>query len=290
MSSGTVDELHLYPIKSCGGVSVTSATVSDTGLAGDRQWQVSSGGKPVTQRQKSILATVRPQPIEGGLRLSAPEQPTIEVARPSAVESETKVLIGVPMAVADAGDDAAGWFATLLDDPDARLHALPPAAGVSIPSTIDVFGQRIAFGDLAPVLVANTASLDWLVERADEPFAIDRFRANIVVGSDTPFAEETWARFQVGPAELRYGMAWPRCAIPQVDQNSGERHKEPARVLAAHRKVTDASVLSDDLRRIVEGSAVFGVGCAIGPVGSEIAVGDAVTVTESQTPLLAPPS
>lgn len=286
----TVSALHLYPIKSCGGLAVETATVSATGLDGDRQWQVSSGGVPVTQRQKAVLATVRPEPIEGGLRLAAPGRPTIEVARPEAPDAETKVLIGVPVPVGDAGDEAAAWFAALLEDPDARLHALAPATGLRIPASIDVFDQPIAFGDLAPVLVTNTASLQWLVERADETFTMDRFRANIVIDTDDPFVEDTWARFSVGPAELRAGMAWPRCAIPQVDQESGERHKEPARVLAAHRKVQEAPDLPDGLRGVVEGSAIFGIGCAIGPEGTPISVGDALEVQTTLAPLLAPPS
>lgn len=289
MTTGTVTELNLFPIKSCGGVPVDEARVAATGFEGDRQWQVSSDGKPVTQRQKTVLATVRPEPIEGGLRLTAPGRHALEVARPTEADTETTALIGVPLPVADAGDEAAAWFAELLDDPAARLHTLPVDGGLTIPDAIDVFDQPIAFGDLAPVLVANTASLDWLVARADEPFAMDRFRANAVVETDEPFAEDTWARFRLGDVEVRHGLAWPRCAIPQVNQDTGDRHKEPARVMAAHRKVAEAPGLPEAMQPIVVGSSVFGVGCGVGPLGAVVRVGDALVVEETMAPLLAPP-
>ena len=39
-------------------------------------------------------------------------------------------------------------------------------------------------------------------------------------------------------------LPWPRCAVPQVDQVSGQRHKEPALALKAHRWCTEAPTLS----------------------------------------------
>lgn len=289
MTKGVVSAIQIHPIKSCGRVEVTSATVSATGLEGDRQWQVATEAKPVTQRQKAVLATVRPQPIEGGLQISAPDQPTVEVAMPTIADAVTNVLIGVPVDVADAGDEAAAWFSRLLDL-HVRLFAQTGDSHVEVPSAIDVFDQSPAFADLAPVLVTSSASLAWLVAQATEPFDMARFRPNLVVETDEPFAEETWARFSLGAVDLRHGLAWPRCAIPQVDQESGNRNREPALVLNTHRFVESAPDLAATIRSFVEGSAVFGVGCAIGPVGSVIRLGDALRVTETMEPLLTPPS
>ena len=292
MTTGTVTSIHLYPVKSCRGIDVTEATVGSTGLVGDRRWQVSSDGAPVTQRQKAKLATVETELLDGGLRLRAEGHGSVEVADPGPANAETRALTGIRTAVVDAGDEAAAWFAALLDDPDVRLHGLPADGGcVTLPDEINLFdGDSIAFGDLAPVLVANTATLDWLVARADEPFGMDRFRANLVVATDEPFAEETWQRFSLGSAALRHGAAWPRCAVPQVDQITGERHKEPARVLAAYRKVLTAPEVPDALKPVMEGSAIFGVGCAIGPEGTVVRVGDPLAVAETRAPLLAPPA
>ncbi|MGF1599549.1 MAG: MOSC domain-containing protein [Acidimicrobiales bacterium] len=288
-STGVVQAIQIHPIKSCHRIEVTSATVSATGLAGDREWQVSAGKAPVTQRQKTLLATVVPTPIDGGLRLTAPGRPTLEVARPTANDAVTGSLIGVQVEVGDAGDEAARWFSDLVGD-DVRLHAMTERSRLDLPEALDVFGQPIAFGDVAPVLVTNTASCDWLAARAVEPFGMERFRPNLVVATDEPWAEDTWRRFSLGDAQLVHGMAWPRCTIPQVDQETGERHREPARVLKAHRWCTEAPGLGDVLRSIVEKKGLFGIGCSIGPIGTVVTVGDRLEVHETAPPLIAAPS
>ncbi len=288
-TTGTVTAIQLHPIKSCHRLDVETATVSATGLEGDREWQVSAGIAPVTQRQKNLLAVVQPELIDGGLRISAPGRGTIEVERPTANDAVTGSIIGVKVDVGDAGDDAARWFSELLDD-EVRLFARTPNSVLRIPEAIDVFDQTIAFTDVAPVLVANTASLSWLVDRAKEPFPMERFRPNIVVENDQPFAEDTWARFHIGDAELRHGLIWPRCAIPQIDQETGDRHREPAQVLKAHRWCESAPDLPEAVRPIVENNGIFGVGCAIGPVGTRINVGDELRVDETMTPLMEPPT
>lgn len=289
MSSGTVTSLHIHPIKSCRRVEVDSVTASPTGLAGDREWQVISGIKPVTQRSNKRLALVSAEPIEGGLRLATPGHPTIEVERPVAADTTSGSLIGVKVDAGDAGDRAARWFSEILDE-DVRLVAMPTGGTLTQPAELDVFDQPIAFNDLSPVLVANTASHAWLAERASEPFPIDRFRSNIVVETDQPFAEDTWAAFRIGQSELRQGVIWPRCAVPQVDQESGERRKEPAGVLKAHRWCTAAPELPEVVRSIVVNKGIFGIGCSIGPVGAEVAVGDTLTVDEVMTPIMPNPS
>ncbi len=290
MTSGTVTSIHLYPVKGCRGVDVAESVVATTGLADDRQWQISTDKGPLTQRTRPVLATIQPELLDGGLRLSAEGHGSIEVARPTEADTETTALTTVRVAVGDAGDEAAAWLAAVTGEAGVRLHAFPPGTGLDLPSAIDLVDQPIAFGDLSPVLVANTATLDWLVARADEPFGMDRFRANVVVETDEPFVEDTWDRFDLGPVGFRHGAAWPRCAVPQVDQVTGTRHKEPARVLAAHRKVATAPEVPDALKPAFEGKSIFGVGCGAGPVGATLRVGDPLTVTATRAPMLAPPA
>ena len=309
MTAGVVSAIHLHPIKSCHRVEVRSATVGPVGLVGDREWQLSTPTGPLTQRQRAVLATVQPQLTEGGLRITAPGRPTIEVARPVAADTTTLALVGVEAGAADAGDEAAAWFSALLaeatdrrpsgggdgadssdDETAVRLVALPVDGAVPIPAELAVAGPAIAFGDLAPVLVANTASLRWLAERADEPFGMERFRPNLVVDTDEPFAEDTWARFRLGDSRLDLGAPWPRCTIPQVDQETGRRGREPARVLRAHRWCTHAPDVPLAFRPVIENSGVFGIGCTIGPVGSVVSVGDRLEVEASTPPLLPNPA
>jgi uncharacterized protein YcbX len=290
MGSARVSGLFVYPIKSCRAVAVDAATVSAIGLVGDRTWQVVPAGlqsRGLTQRQHSNLATVQPEPVaDGGLRLTTPGMPTIEVDRPDGELITVLSHFKVPVNATDAGDHAAAWFSEVTGEP-VRLVVMPEGSGWRLPEDLDIFGQNAPFSDAAPLLVTAEASLDWLRDRASEDFGMDRFRPNVVVGGSEPWAEDSWAEFAIGDAELRGVVPWPRCAIPQIDQRTGDRNREPAKVLRSHRWCTKAPTVSAPFRGILEGSGLFGIGCAVGPVGATIRLGDEVTVATTAPPVMA---
>ena len=289
---GSLSGITIHPIKGCRRVELDSVVVTQTGLDGDRAWQVvtvpdqdGALGEAVTQRQNAALATVVPIPIDGGLTISAPEVGTIDVKRPDANDVTVHALIGDEVACADAGDEAAAFFTEVLGF-EARLAALTPES--SRPMRL-FRGRLTGFADAAPVLVANMASLDDLVARASEPFGIERFRANLIVTNNEPWSEDTWTDFSIGDADLVARVEWPRCSVPQIDQETGERHREPALVLRKHRWCDTAEGFSPGLRRMLEGNAMFGIGCTIDPEGALLSVGDPVTVAGTGPPLIAPP-
>ncbi len=287
MTNGSLAALHIHPIKSCRRVELTEATVSACGLEGDREWQVvDAEGNGITQRQHRELARVAPEPIPGGLRITAPGHGTVEVAKPAADDRTVKALLGDDVAVGDAGDEAAAWFSAVLGEP-ARLVALTSPTTRRIPL---VKAQPITFVDAGPVLVASLASLADLVRRASEPFGIERFRPNLVLDTDAAWAEDTWKTFSVGGAELTSLLAWPRCPIPQIDQDTSERFREPALALRAHRWCTSAPNVPPGLRAVVEGKGLFGVAATIGAEGTVLRVGDKLTVHTTAEPLIAPPA
>lgn len=289
--AATLSDIFLYPIKSCAGIRVANAVVSETGLEGDRQWQVvGDDGNAITQRQQRRLATVRPTPLaNGGVRIEAPGMAPAEVGPPGDATSTVLSVFEVSVPAWDAGAEAAAWFTKVTGQPS-RLVAITDPLGWRLPGDLDVFGQGAAFTDAAPILVTATASLRWLQERASEPFGMDRFRPNLVVAGTEPWEEDTWRNFRIGGAELTAALPWPRCSIPQIDQTTGDRHKEPAKVLKAHRWCTEApTVESDEFRRLFTGNALFGIGCSIGPPGTRLAVGDALSVATTRPPVLAMP-
>ena len=290
---GTLTGITIHPIKGCRRIELDSVTVSATGLDGDREWQVvtvpeedGAYGEAVTQRQNAALATVALVLIDGGLTITAPDVGTIDVKRPDANDITVHALIGDEVACADAGDEAADFFSEILGFA-ARLAALTPESS----RPVRLFRGRLAgFADAAPVLVANTASLDDLVARAGEPFGIERFRANLIVTNDQPWSEDTWTEFSIGDADLVARIGWPRCAVPQIDQDTGERHREPALVMRKHRWCYTAEGHSPGMRKVLEGNAIFGIACTIDPEGAVLSVDDPVTVAATGPALLAPPS
>jgi len=287
MTTGVLAALHIHPVKSCRRIELTEATVTACGLAGDREWQiVDATGAAVTQRQNPVLATIVPELLDGGLRLSADGHGSVEVARPTADDRTAIALLGDEVPVGDGGDDAAAWLSAVIGSP-CRLVALTDLDTRHIRL---VRTQPVSFADGAPVLVANTASLADLQRRATEPFGMERFRPNLILDTDQAWAEDTWTAFSVGGADLEAILPWPRCAMPQIDQTTAERHREPALVLRAHRWCSSAPGLSPGRRGVVEGNALFGMACTITAPGTVIRVGDALTVHGTAEPVLAPPN
>jgi uncharacterized protein YcbX len=205
------------------------------------------------------------------------------------VNSHGKTATGsVP--VADAGDEAAAWLERAISI-ECRLTTIAP--GYERHPLIggdDVFGQQVAFVDAAPVHLVSASSYRFLLERAAEPFPIERFRPNFVVDGAEPYEEDTWQLLSIGDAEVRVSLPWPRCTVPQVDPNTGERHHEPAVVLKRFRWCSDASSLPAAVQPLIVGNALFGIAASIDPVGAVISRGETVDVLATGAPLLAAPA
>lgn len=286
---GTLSAIHVHPVKSCGRIEVERVAVDATGLRHDREWQVvDDEGKPVTQRQQPVLATVQPRIQGDAVSLEAGEHGATVLRKTSTRPAEVRSLFGAPVDAVDGGDQAAEWVSDLLGQ-SCRFAAVTDSSDYHLPQKFRLWDQAVTFVDAAPILIANTASLAWLQERAGESFGMERFRPNLVIETDSPWIEDTWGDIDLGATQLHAWLPWPRCAIPQVDQTTGERRREPAVVLKAHRWCTSAESVEPAWRPVLEGSPLFGVACSIGPAGTELAVGDQLTVSSTREPVIAPP-
>ena len=55
----TLSALHIYPIKSCGGISLSQAAIGEFGLDLDRSWMlVDRDGRFLSQREYGRMATI----------------------------------------------------------------------------------------------------------------------------------------------------------------------------------------------------------------------------------------
>ena len=194
----------------------------------------------MTQRKYRSLALVQPTLLDdGGMRISAPGMPEIAFERPSGPVITVDSHFRIPVSARDAGDEAAEWLTELIGVP-LRLVRMEGDSGWRLPPELDVFGQGAAFTDAAPVLVANQGSLDWLVAALLEDFGMDRFRPNLVVTGAEPWVEDTWDRFDVGEANLRAIVPWPRARSPKSTNrppSDARSQRESSRSIAGvHRR------------------------------------------------------
>jgi uncharacterized protein len=233
----TLSELHIYPVKSLGGIALKEARVTERGLQHDRRWMVvDPAGRFLTQREHPKMATVWVDVGADSLSLAAPDRDTIDVAFESALAPELRVQVWSSEVDARAvSSEADGWLSGHLGTP-CRLVHMPDSTRRACNPDYAGFDEVVSFADGYPFLVTNEASLADLNRRAGTDLPMNRFRSNLVVRGAEAWAEDHWKEFTIG--EVRFKVAKPcgRCQVTTTDQATGEvRGPEPLATLATFR-------------------------------------------------------
>ena len=239
-----VDGLFRYPVKSCGGTSLPSATVGPRGIVGDRQWMVvDDTGEFLTQREHHRMSLVRPHLTDVGLlELSAPGMPPLTVT-PAIRRDRVDVSIWSDRCVAiDEGPTVAEWLSAFLDV-RCRLVRFPDDATRRVDPEYAGPNDQVGFADGFSFLLASCASLDDLNHRLASPLPMNRFRPNIVVSGGEPFEEDRWKSIRIDGIAFAVVKPCARCVTTTVDQQTGEASREPLRTLATFRNVPGRGVM-----------------------------------------------
>ena len=242
---GRISRLFIYPVKSCGGVELQEAVLTETGLEFDRAWMVvDEQGEFVSQRELPRMALIVPKMRFHDMVLRAPGMLALHIAL-DAVEQPCKVRVwDDEVSAYDMGDTAAQGFSDCLGqkrrlarfDPDVRrLSSLQWTRGV------EALNQ---FSDGYPLLVASEASLDGLNARlanaGHAPVGIERFRPNVVLAGVEAHDEDRLASLRVdtgdAPVELLPVKPCARCPIPNVDPATGQSSPAVGDALQAYRQ------------------------------------------------------
>ena len=229
--------VYVYPIKSCGGISLASADLGATGLLHDRRWMlVDEGGGFMSQRRHPRMALISTRVTPDRLVVSAPGMPDMEVPLEGEHEEPIDVEVwGDAQRGEPVGGNADLWFGRFLGT-RCRLVRKPEDDVRPVDSAYARSGDQTSFADAFPLLLISEASLEDLNGRLESPVPMNRFRPNLVVRGCGPYAEDSWDEIRVRGAAFRVAEACSRCAITTVDQGSGERGKEPLKTLATYRK------------------------------------------------------
>ena len=229
--------LHVYPLKSAGGISPDAWPVDSFGLVHDRRWMVvDARGRMLSQRTHPRLALVRPTMHEDRLALDAPGVPPLELSlRPT---GSVVVKATVWDDTCDAiwlGPRPAQWFSEVLGSP-CELVYMPDATDRSVDPAYAQDGIRVSFADGFPFLLISEESLADLNARLARPLPMNRFRPNLVIAGGEPHAEDTLERFEACGIPFRVVKPCGRCVVTTTDQETTERGVEPLRTLATYRK------------------------------------------------------
>lgn len=262
-----VASLHVHPLKSCAQVDVASVQVSARGPIGDRRWlAVDSAGRFITARQQAAMVGIRAVETRGGLRLDAPQMPTLEVSVPSANGSRLTVAIWRDNVDALRCDPAAdAWLSAHLGA-DARLVYMDDAAHRGVDPAHSRPGDEVSFADAYPLLVIGQASLDDLNARLDSPVPMLRFRPNVVVAGGAAFDEDTWRTVLIGTVMFDAVKRCTRCIFTTIDPGTLQRDPagEPLRTLTRYRR--DADGVTFGMNLIPRSVGTISQGDAVVPV------------------------
>ena len=262
--------LNIYPVKSCRGIALTQARLTETGFEHDREWLViTPEGRFLTQRERPQLAQIETAINADQLVLRKPNGADLNLPL-NLTGPELEVTICRDKAAAfDAGDQAASWLSDHLGKP-ARLVRFDKRR--KRPSNNQWTGGIEAlnqFSDAYPWLLISQGSLDELNRRLETPLPMDRFRPNIVVDGLPPFGEDSVDEFVAGEVRLKAVKPCDRCVVTTTDQITGERTgEEPLKALKEFR-------FDRNLRGVLFGQNMI----LTGGLGKELKVGQQFEVT-----------
>ncbi|KAF8251492.1 hypothetical protein K440DRAFT_578984 [Wilcoxina mikolae CBS 423.85] len=291
-----ISALYIHPIKSLLPISIPSTTLTPLGFPHDRTFL--------------LLRTATSQPLHIGhvsqlclFSLSLATPSTLTVAFTPTAATLTLPLtppLGTPISVSMHNSPCTGYhvsaeaddfftthlgFSTTLvflgSSSRAVLGNVAPAAAPS--SWLSFAGKqesKITFADVAPLLLATTASLDEISSRCNTDIDIRKFRPNIVISpspsSDElpPFDEDFWAELEVKEKNVRIALTanCGRCQSVNVDFATGghvEGEKQPLKKMMKDRRVDEG----------LRFSPVFGRYGFVLEAEGEVKVGDKVKVT-----------
>jgi hypothetical protein len=242
VDAGVVSELWRFPVKSMMGERLSTATVTDVGVLGDRGWAVRDEVRGGIRGAKKIGALMT---LAARYRVA----PTVDVATPHVeitlpdgrvvatddpgVDAAVSDAIGQPVTLHplrppddvdhyrrgqpdhdDLFDELRSIFGRTEDEPLPDLAGFPP----------ELVGQLMEFEsppgtyfDAFPLLLVTDASLRSLAELAPQSaFDVRRFRPNVFVASSGDgFPEQDWIgrRVHIGEVVAEVTAACPRCVM-----------------------------------------------------------------------------
>lgn len=222
-----VTGLFIYPFKSARGIALAQTPIDAMGLSDDRRMMlVDPEGQFITQRELPELARLTALPTAASLTLSLDDGREMLVAPPQP-EARMDVaiwrsIVSAAVAHESVNDTLSEWFGRpvklVFIDAESRRDANPEWAGE---------GSPMGFADGYQILVTTTGSLGALnedMERHGEgSVGMDRFRPNIVLDCDEPWAEDAWTGLQIGGIRFDFVKPCPRCIMTTQDQETGSR-------------------------------------------------------------------
>jgi hypothetical protein len=238
-----IARLFVYPVKSCAGVELREAALTETGLDLDRAWMVvDDANEFISQREVPRMALVQVQLKTNEVVLRAPGMLALHLAI-EAVDSPRHVRVWADEVDAwDMGAVAAQWFTDFLGRPCRLVRFDPEVRRVSNTQWTGGVEALNQFSDGFPLLVTSEGSMQELNRRLAEaghaPVGVERFRPNIVLAGLDANDEDRLDVLRIAADRdvvLKPVKPCTRCTIPDIDPATGVSSPEVNAALRAYR-------------------------------------------------------
>lgn len=268
-----VSHLYVYPIKSLGGVSVTSVNITDRGFEHDRRWMlIDEHNNFLTQRECTTMALLQVDIKEKGLTIFHKQNETDRIIIPYVTQNEERVatnIWGVPCKPVLVSEEADKWFSKMLGI-NCRLVYMDDSTRVPVDERYNIKDDLTSFSDGYPILMISEASLNDLNRKTGEKIPMNRFRPNLVISNSNAFEEDGMKEFIINGIGFYGVKPSSRCVVTTIDQQTASRGKEPLRTLSTYRSVNN---------KIYFGENVIAASTGM------ISVGDDITILKTKETL-----
>lgn len=240
-----LSEIHVYPLKSGGGISYDSAVVHSQGLQYDRSWALfDDNNRLITGREYPQLLDLQMNIHNDQLEISLNEN--VQITIPLTYQGQAIPDLSFFNRTVDGvllDDDIHQWFSNYLEIP-CRLFF----QNEQVPRyVLNKHGGRehdeVSFADQCPLLLISTASLADLNTRLEKQISMQNFRPNLVVDGCQPYAEDQWKIIRIGDVEFEVAQPCVRCVFTTIDPVTKKKGKEPLKTLATYRRDAGGGVI-----------------------------------------------
>ncbi|KAL0476882.1 hypothetical protein AKO1_005678 [Acrasis kona] len=291
-----VSKLMIYPVKSCGGISVDNWTVGEKGLYLDREWLIvrESDKKFCTQRELPKMALINTSFSKDmkHLILSNPQLNNhsliIDYEESTLNKNVVQITLwGSQYDAIDLGDESAQWVSEamkmkvrIVRCTQDSTRTAPEKYG---PTIVQQRGTtRTSFPDAFPVLLASEKSMTDLSNRiSNTKHSIIRFRPNIIVDGSIliPYEEDGWDQVLIGKSGMFHSATQClRCTVPNVNPDLGVKDAPVQETLFKYRTETTTNKVSFGLY-VLPDKALVGKSIKVGQLIKVIGEREKMTAT-----------
>lgn len=258
-------EINIYPIKSCGGISVQSAEIEERGLQYDRRWMlVDEDNMFMTQRKIQQMALINVDIKDNHLIVTHSQKnlEPLSISIAQETQEHADVVVWNDEVKASIVKNTAEWFSEALEL-KCKLVYMHNNSNRFVDKDYAKNNEIVSFADGYPFLIIGEESLNHLNSKLDEKLPMNRFRPNFVFSGGGPHVEDKWKVFTIGGNKFFGVKPCARCVVTTIDQKTGTKNIEPLKTLSTYR-------LSDN--KIKFGQNLLHEGAGIVNVGDEITV------------------